>query len=304
MTKKALVSILAIFFLATVSTASAQQLAKVPRIGYLTSGRLDNTPENRKAFRQGLRDLGYVEGKSIVIEWRQGDWKRDHVPALAAELVRLKVDVIVTTGSWDTRVAKGTTTTIPIVMTNDADPVGNGFVASLARPGANITGLTRLRPELSGKRLELLKEIVPKLSRVAVFVSSTSQDYAQTFKQIELAAREFGLQLQYLDVLAPKDIESAFLAASKGGPRRFFSGCRVPSFRLTGQRLQGLLSKAGSRQYTKMQKTWKPVGSCPTAQIVKTFIVVRQLMWIKSSEVPSLPISPSSNRRSLNLLSI
>jgi putative ABC transport system substrate-binding protein len=196
-------------------SAQAQQPAKIYRIGYLTSGRLDNTPENRKAFRQGLRDLGYIEGKNIVIEWREGDWKRAHVPALAAELVRLQVDVIVTTGSWDTRVAKEATASIPIIMTNDADPVGNGFVTSLARPGGNITGLARLRPELSGKRLELLKELLPKVSRVAALVSSTSQDYTQTFKQIQLAAGALGVQVQYLDVVASKDIEPAFLAASK-----------------------------------------------------------------------------------------
>jgi putative ABC transport system substrate-binding protein len=194
-------------------SASAQQPAKVPRIGWLTGG----TPstEASETFRQGLRDLGYIEGKNIVIEWRVADGKRDHVPALAAELVTLKVDVIVTGSATDTRVAKNATSTIPIVMVNDGDPVGNGFVASLARPGGNITGLSRLSPELSGKRLELLKEIIPKLSHVAVFGTSTSASNARELKEVEVAAKTFGVKLQYLDVLDSKDFETAFRAAAK-----------------------------------------------------------------------------------------
>ena len=174
------------------------------------------TPARIEAFRQGLRELGYVEGKNIVIEWRYAEGKLDRLPALAAELVRLKVDVIVTAGPTATRAAKEATITIPIVMAQDNDPVGNGFVASLARPGGNITGLSTLAPELSGKRLELLKEIVPKLSRVAVFGTSTDPGNAQALKEMELAAEAFGVKLQYLDVLDPKDIETAFRAAGKG----------------------------------------------------------------------------------------
>jgi putative ABC transport system substrate-binding protein len=157
-----------------------------------------------------------VEGKNIVIEWRYAEGKFDRVPALAAELVSLKVDVIVTAGPIPTRAAKGATVTIPIVMTNEGDPVGTGFVASLARPGGNITGLSTLAPELSGKRLELLKEIVPRLSRVAFFGTSTLPGNAQSLKESELAAGAFGVKLQYLDVLGPKDIETAFRAAGKG----------------------------------------------------------------------------------------
>jgi putative ABC transport system substrate-binding protein len=157
-----------------------------------------------------------VEGKNIVIEWRYAEGKLDRLPALAAELVRLKVDVIVTSGPSVTRAAKEATTTIPIVMAFDIDPVGNGFVASLARPGGNITGLSALHPEISGKRLELLKEIVPRLSRVAVLGTSTVPGYAQELKEIELAAGALKVQLQYLDVLDPKDLETAFRAAAKG----------------------------------------------------------------------------------------
>jgi putative ABC transport system substrate-binding protein len=130
--------------------------------------------------------------------------------ALAEELVRLKLEVIVTAGSGATRVAKAATPTIPIVMSSDDDPVGNGFVASLARPGGNITGLSQLAPELSGKRLEILKETIPKLSRLAVFSTSTNVSNAQAMKEIELAAAALGVKLQQINVLTPKDIEYAF----------------------------------------------------------------------------------------------
>jgi len=202
--------------LVSVHLAEAQQPAKIPRIGYLTASSLSVNPARIEAFRQGLRELGYIEGKNIVIEWRSSEGKADRLPALAAELVRLKVDVIVTSGPVATRAAKEATTTIPIVMAQDIDPVGSGFVASLARPGGNITGLSTFRPELSGKQLELLKEIVPRLSRVAVLGTSTQPGYAQQLREVELAAGAFGVKLQYLDVLSPKDIETAFRAADKG----------------------------------------------------------------------------------------
>src|SRR5215475_11820632 len=195
--------------------AEAQQPPKFPRIGYLVSAFPSSTPARIEAFRQGLRELGCVEGKNIVIEYRSAEGKFDRQPALAAELVRLKVDVIVTTGTLVTRVAKEATGAIPIVMANDTDPVSNGFVASLARPGGNITGLSTFAPELSGKRLELLKEIIPKLSRVAVLGTSTGPGNAQNLKELELAAGALGVKIQYLDVLGPKDIETAFRAASK-----------------------------------------------------------------------------------------
>src|SRR5262245_31022781 len=196
--------------------AEAQQPPKIPRIGYLVSAFPSSTPARIEAFRQGLRELGYVEGKNIVIGYRYAEGKLDRLPPLVAELVRLKVDVIVTTGTLVTRAVKEATVTIPIVMAQDSDPVGSGFVASLARPGGNITGLATLAPELSGKRLELLKEIVPKLSRVAVLGTSTLPGNAQNLKELELAAGALGVKIQYLDVLGPKDIETAFRAAIEG----------------------------------------------------------------------------------------
>ncbi len=197
-------------------SALAQQPTKSPRIGFLSAASPSTMAARYEAFRQGLRDLGYVEKKNIVIEYRYAEEKLDLLKEFAAELARLKVDVIVTGGSIATRAAKETTVTIPIVMTQDGDPVGNGFVASLARPGGNITGLSSLSSELNGKRLELLKEIIPKLSRVAVLRTSTQPGSAQRLRETELAAGAFGVKLQYLDVLSSKDIETAFRAAVKG----------------------------------------------------------------------------------------
>ena len=215
--RKPVLSILfVVVLLAVGAIAEAQQPVKITRIGYLDAVSLSVNAARVEAFRQSLRKLGYVEGKNIFIEWRSADGKLDRLPALAAELVHLKVDIIVTGGRSATRAAKEATSTIPIVMTQDSDPVANGFVASLARPGGNITGLSTLAPELSGKQLELMKETIPKLSRVAVFGSSTSPGNAQSLREVELAARAFKVQLQYLDVLDPKDIETAFRAASNG----------------------------------------------------------------------------------------
>jgi putative tryptophan/tyrosine transport system substrate-binding protein len=205
----------ALLFALSAST-QAQQPTKIPRIGYLGGVSPSANAARIEAFRHGLRELGYVEGKNIVIEWRHAEARLDRLPALAAELVRLKIDIIITGGTTATRAAKEATVTIPIVMTLDSDPVGNGFVASLARPGGNITGLSTLAPEISGKQLELLKEIVSRLSRVAVFGTSTNPANAQLLREVELAARAFGVKLQYLDLRDPKDIETAFRAASKG----------------------------------------------------------------------------------------
>jgi putative tryptophan/tyrosine transport system substrate-binding protein len=195
--------------------ANAQQPTKVPRIGYLAVAPLAAASERIEPFRQGLSELGYLEGKTIIIEWRSADGKPDRMPTLAAELVQLKVSVIVTAGTGATRPAKEATSTIPIVMAQDDDPVANGFVASLARPGGNITGLSNLSPEIGGKRLELLKEIVPKLSRAAVFGTSSSAAAAKSLEEIELVAKAMKVQLQYLDVLNLRDIESGFRAATK-----------------------------------------------------------------------------------------
>src|SRR6266542_1030679 len=217
MRKSGALSILFVVALLAVAVMTeAQQPTKIPRIGYLVANFPSTNPARNEAFRDGLRELGYVEGKSIVIEWRYAEGKPDRLPALAAELVRFKVDVIVTAGPASTRPAKEATSAIPIVMGFDNDPVGSGVVASLARPGGNVTGLSTLAPEISGKQLELLKEIVPRLSRVAVLGTSTEPGNAQALREVELAAKAFGVQLQHLDVRDSKDIETAFRAATKG----------------------------------------------------------------------------------------
>jgi putative ABC transport system substrate-binding protein len=204
------------FLFALCVPAQAQQPKKIPRIGFLIGTFPSTNAARIDAFREGLRELGYLEGKNIVIEYRWAEGKFDRLPDLAAELVRLKVDVIVANGPVLTRPAKEATSTIPIVMGFDNDPVGNGFVASLARPGGNITGLSNQAPEISGKQLELLKEIVPRLSRVAVFGNSNEPANPRSLREVELAAGAFRMKLQYLDVPNPKDVETAFRAASKG----------------------------------------------------------------------------------------
>jgi putative ABC transport system substrate-binding protein len=208
---KVIALVLVTLAFASVHPAQAQQSGKVYRVGVLAASR----PQPRDtAFRQGLHDLGYVEGQNLSIEWRFAEGKLDRVSQNAAELVRLKVDVIVTGGAVDTRAAKQATTTIPIVMLQDSDPVANGFVASLARPGGTITGLSAQSAEITGKQLELLKEIIPSLSHVAVLGQSTNPPNAQYLKDAESAARATGIQLHHSDVLGLKDIESAFRSVS------------------------------------------------------------------------------------------
>ena len=191
--------------------AEAQQLTKVPRVGYLVTRSAPGP--NDQAFQEALRELGYVEGQNILIERRWAGGDPDRLPDLAADLVRLKVDVIFATAAAVGAV-KRATGTIPIVIMAEGDPVASGLVASLARPGGNLTGLTVFADELAGKRLELIKEAIPKISRVAVLRHSTSD--VTHLRATEAAAPSLGLQLQILEVREPKDFDSAFGAAKKG----------------------------------------------------------------------------------------
>ena len=213
---KTLIYLLLVIAMMVLGGVVQAQPAKVPRIGFLGTASPSAASTRIEALRQGLRELGYVDGKNIVIEQRYAEEKLDRLNELAAELVLLNVKLIVTVGPAATRPVKKATAVIPIVMGVDDDPVGNGFVASLARPGGNITGLASLSPEISGKQLELLKEIIPSLSRVAVLGNSTQPGTAQSLREVELAAGALGVKLQYLDVLSPEDIETVFRAASKG----------------------------------------------------------------------------------------
>jgi putative ABC transport system substrate-binding protein len=216
MFKKKLIWLLAIFFLTTISFAEAQQTIKIPRIAYLVAGSALATSAHHEAFRKQLGELGYVEGKNIIIEWRFAEGKNERLPDLVAELIRIKVDVIFTGNATAARAAKNGTTTIPIVVALTLDPVANGLVTSLARPGGNITGLTRLSgsPELSGKQLELLKEALPKISLVTVLrARPTERGTAQAaFNEIQVVAQALGVQLQLLEVGRADDFDIAFSA--------------------------------------------------------------------------------------------
>ena len=199
--------------------AEAQQTKKVPRIGFLTLGSPSPASRNLEAFRQGLRDLGYIEGQNITVDYRWGDGREERLPDMMAEAVRLKPDVIVTSGTPGVLAAKNATRTIPIVMTHSSDAVRDGLVASLARPGGNVTGLSIFVPELTGKRLELLKETVSKLSRVATIWNTANPGNTPLLKDMEVAARELGLKLQSVGVRNSDDLEGAFatIARSKAG---------------------------------------------------------------------------------------
>jgi putative tryptophan/tyrosine transport system substrate-binding protein len=213
MIKRIIVLALCSLLLAPCSSVQAQQPKKVPRIGYAASGGDSNNPGRLvEAFRQGLRDLGYIEGKNIVVEYRYPGTNRDPGPGVVAELMQLKVDVLVSSSAGAIRAGKQATKTIPIVMVASFDPVETGLVDSLARPGGNITGVARLTHELSGKRLELFKEAVPWISRVAILAAPGSP----SLREYEPAARALKISLESLEVNGPNpDLEGAFQSAVK-----------------------------------------------------------------------------------------
>ena len=242
--------------------AEAQQAGKIAKIGYFAPGSPTTGAHLLKAFRQGLQELGYVEGKTFVLEVRYGETRGERLPELARELVGLKVDVIVTATDVAVAAVKRETQTIPIVMRNSSDPVGTGLVASLARPGGNVTGLSTLSPELSGKRLELLREAVPGLSRVAFLWNPDVRGAVLDYKETEGAARSLGLELQSIEVSRAEDLDRAFSA-------------------VTNQRAQALVLPGGTIVFTRRARsrasrrgtdyrpclhktsTWMLAGSCP-----------------------------------------
>jgi putative tryptophan/tyrosine transport system substrate-binding protein len=213
------VGVIATFTLALLSAphaSEAQPLAKVPRVGMLWFGSPIGGPSpHLEAFRQGLRELGYTEGQNIVIESRHAAMRPALLPDLAANLVLSKVDVIVAAGDPAIHAARHATSTIPIVMVAGADPVGSGLVTSLARPGRNLTGLSALSPELSGKRLQLLTEAIPRVSRMAVFWNPADPAKALELREIQATGQALGVQLQLLEVRGPEDFESAFAAMAR-----------------------------------------------------------------------------------------
>lgn len=216
---KFLFCLLLTVFFATAGVAEAQLPKKVPRIGYLAL----RPGVNHSAFRQGLRDLGYVEGQNIIIEWRFAEVKSERYPLLAAELVQIGVEAIVTnSGDEPILAAMNSTKTIPIIFETGSDPVARGFVASLARPESNLTGVSWMAHELDGKRLELLKEAVPKLTRVAVLGDPDQRNYGVQMTELKAAAQGLHLELQPVRIQRADDLENAFSAMSNSNARCFF----------------------------------------------------------------------------------
>ncbi|MBI4529390.1 MAG: ABC transporter substrate-binding protein [Deltaproteobacteria bacterium] len=203
------------------ATGTFAESQNTPRLGFLLPQSASSEPDRSRirAFQQGLAEMGYVEGKNITIEYRSADGRLDRLPRLAAELVALKVDVIVTGGNEAIRAVKNKTSTIPVVMAFGGDPVGSGFVASLARPGGNITGLTSISQQLVGKRFELLAEIVPRLSKVAILWSRENPLRGSSLKEVEDAAKASGVDLQKFEMESPANLERAFTTMKQGGAR-------------------------------------------------------------------------------------
>ena len=258
---RALVVMLALSVLSGPVAAEAQEPPRAPRIGVLEAN-----PGFATAFHEGLRQVGYVEGKNIAIEWRWAHAKAERFPELAVELVRLNVDVIVATNNAAVAAAQKATRKIPIVMVIPTDPVRLGFVASLGRPAGNITGLTIQAPELAGKRLQLLNEAVPHLTRVAVLWDSTEPGRRQLVEETEVAAPKLGLKLQTLEIRNPGEIGRAFTAISKEGAGQFSSTavrCSIP----TELRSQNSRQRAACRRCAQRQSGWTPASSWPTAQV-------------------------------------
>jgi putative tryptophan/tyrosine transport system substrate-binding protein len=229
-------------FLTTFHLAQAQQPRKMARIGYLNPGDPISRVYRTEAFREGLKELGYIEGRNIIIEYRFAEARSERLPELARDLVGLKVDIIFAGGGPATKAAKNATELIPIV-TSSQDPVGQGFVASLPRPGGNITGLTNLTSELVGKRLELLKEAIPQLSRVAV-LWTPDHPAATTWRRTELAAQSLGVQLQAAELRVRDDLEPAFAAIKRERAEALFM-IRSPIVNDLTKRIVSLAAESG-----------------------------------------------------------
>jgi len=214
--RKLLVALCASALAAPLESVAQRQRAKTFRLGFLSPASATGTASRVEALRAGLRDLGYVEGKNIVIEFRWADGKTERLPTLAAELVQLKVDVIVTAGATATGAAQKATATIPIVMGATSDPVGGGFVKSLARPGANITGLSVITVDISAKHLEMLLSMVPKLSSVAALLNPTNAGHSTVLKSLEAAARVAKVKILPAEARSPQEIERMFSMMAQG----------------------------------------------------------------------------------------
>ena len=291
-----IIILLTMALLAAPLAAEAQAPAKVPRIGFLTARSPTDLPHHLEAFRQGLRELGYVEGQTIAIEYRFGEGRPERLPGLAAELVGLKVDLIVTGAPPAPEAAKQATSTIPIVVAVTGDLVAEGLVASIARPGGNITGLAAMSPELVGKQLELLKEIAPEVSRVAILQNPNNHAHPSVLQQAEGAARALGVQLHILPARTAPEIEAAFAEV-----RRQRAGgllvLRDPLFFASEPRSRPSPPRAGSRQCTGSGRRRRPVASWPMERALPICTGARPPTWTRSSRVPGRPTCPWSSPR-------
>jgi putative ABC transport system substrate-binding protein len=275
--KLVLTLIASVLLLLPVHSVFAQQPEKVARIGYVsgTGGPSDPGPYV-EALRQGLRDLGHIDGKSFVIEYRGAEGKLERIPSLVNELVQLKVDVLVVPIPSAIHAAKQATKTIPVVMVTGLDPVATGLVDSLARPGGDITGLATLAQDLSGKRLELLKEVVPRLSRVGVLQNPDDQTAAIALKEYEAAAHRLKIQLQSLDVRGSNpDLERAFQTAAKGRAGALITVTTAPLF-LQRKRVAELAIKNRLPSLYQGSAWVEPVGSCPIRPMILRCIAALQ----------------------------
>jgi len=243
MERRTFIATSAMALLAAPPAAEAQQAGKVYRIGFLFFGSRGPSRE-LDTFRQGLRELGYIEGQNIIIEYRFASGRAERLPELAAELARLKPDVLVTPGTPASLGAKQATTTIPIVFAGVADAVGAGLIANLARPGGNITGLTSISAELGGKRLELLKEVAPKASRVAVLYNPADPSNVLVLKELQKSAPALGLTLQPLEVRGPGGFEGAFVAMTRQRAHALFGAAGI----LTTEHRKALVDLAAKRR--------------------------------------------------------
>src|SRR6266508_1230744 len=280
----------------------AQQRGKVYRIGFL---RAAPAPEPYlEAFRRGLRELGYTEGQNVSFEYRWANGKADQLPNLAADLVRMKVDLIVTDATVTALPAKKATSTIPIVMASSTVPIESGLIASLAHPAGNVTGLTSLAGELGGKLLELLKEIVPKIARVAIVRPLKSPADDLFVKEIQSPARTLGIQLMVFAVPGPDDYESAFYSAVKERAHALF--VRGSPFTSPDQRKR--IAEWGRgvvcRQYMRSKSLLRLGVSSPMRRTALRCGAVPRLTSTKFSKAPSPPISPWSSQQSLSSSSI
>jgi putative tryptophan/tyrosine transport system substrate-binding protein len=273
--------------------AEAQQPTKVHRVGLLSARSSSSESRRAEAFRQGLRDLGYVEGKNIVIDYRYAEGKSERLPDLAAELVRLKVDVILAFGVPPTRAAKQVTTRVPIVMAGGSDPVRTGLIASFARPGGNVTGVSDLNVDLITKRLELLKEVVPQTSQVAVLLNPANPTNPMQLKETQRAAPELGVTLLILEIREAKDLESAFntMRQERADALLVFSD---PMFGFNQERIANLVVKSrlpamlGNRYYVEAGGLMSYGTANPDDQFRRSAIYVDKIL--KGAKPGELPV--------------